>query len=438
MLNFILPELSPTAGSSSDGVVVGSVAESLLNCAFEVQTRCLNPAVYRLDRSSGSLTIVNDTTDAISGVSNQWKPFGASAVFSNGDEFIVACDEEIQAILFNVTTAASHSATLHVYDSTDGVWATNELTVTDESSGFELTGWHYITIPANASRAAWKPSYDPSLNIPAKHYIRFRLDGIVGGNTPPQCSQIILVRKTFRYEEHTTDTNGATNTAPPADNHYPWPGSIWQWCFDNRAYGVEVYMHLAASNVITDEHEYLASDSTWKTLSNWVNGTNDFTAGPTVLGNPVEKFAIRWSVPTDWASMAQTITLDDGSAATRTGYWIRERTVTVSSYGVRQNPRYRIRARQFGNANTTGIEMRQNMSVLGISVLSATVENTTTCVCQVANMTTGATASFTIPANPALPLNVDTTDLIILAGQRLGIVCSSGGTLQNCQLALIG
>lgn len=438
MFNILIPEVSPTAGLNSDGVVLGSVTESLLSCAFETQTRCLNPVVYRLDRSSGSLNIVNDTADAISGTSNQWKPFGSSSVFSDGDEFIVACDEEIQAILFNVTTAASHSATLHVYDSIDGVWATNELTVTDESSAFETTGWHYITIPANASRTTWKPSYDPSTNIPAKHYIRFRLDGVVGGNTPPQCSQIILVRKTFRYEDHTSSTNGATNTAPPADNHYPWPGSIWQWCFDNRAYGAEVYMHLAASNVITDAHEYLASDNTWKSLLNWVNGTNDFTAGPTVLGNPVEKFAIRWSVPADWAVMEQTILLDDGTTTTKTGYWIRERTVTVTSYGVHQNPRYRVRARQFGNANTTGVEMRQSLPVLGVSVTSATVKNTADCICQVANMTTGATTTFTIPANPVLPLNVDTSDLTISSGQRLGVICSSGGTLQNAQIALIG
>lgn len=437
MLNFILPEISPTAGTNSDGVVLGSVSESLLTCAFETQTRCLNPVVYRLDRSNGSLNIINDTSDAISGVSNQWKPFGNSTVFSDGDEFIVACDEEVQAILFNVTTVASHSAVLHVYDSIDGVWATNELTVTDESSAFKLSGWHYITIPANASRSAWRPSFDPSLNVPSKQYIRFRLDGIVGGNAPPQCSQIILIRKTLRYEDRTTSTNGATNTVPPVANLYPWPGSIWQWCFDSRAYGAEVYMHLAASNVITDVHEYLASDNTWKPLSNWINNTNDFTAGPTVLGNPVERFTIRWTVPSDWASLPQTIIIDDGTTTTRTGYWIRERTLTVTSYGVHQNPRYRVRARQFGNTNTSGVEMQQSFSVLGVSVTNATIKNTVDCVCQVANMTTGATANFTIPANSTLPLNVDTTDLTVSAGQRIGIICSSGGTLQNVQVALI-
>lgn len=436
MLNILIPEMSPTAGENSDGVVLGSVAESLLTGAFETRIHCPNVIVYRMDRTNSSLNILDDSTAAQSTTPSSWTPFGSGAAFTTGDEFLVTCSSDIQAILFRVDVAAIHSGTLHVYDSEDGVWATNELTVTDTSNAFRNTGWHYITLPDNAQRVTWKPSNDPSLNPPSRKYYRFRLDGIVGGNTAPQCSELVLVGKVFPYEDHTTNANGATNTAPPADFHYPWPETQWRWCFANPAYGAEVYMHLAGTNVITDTHEYLASDDTWKPLSGWTNASNDFTNGPTILGDPVQKFAIRWSIPTDWVSKSQTITLFDNTTVTHTGYWIRERTLTVTQYGTHQNPRYRIRARQYGNANTTGVEMRQSMSILGISILNATTPNTTNSVCQIANMTTGQASSFTIPANPVFPVNVDTVDIAFTAGQRFGIVCSSGGTLQNAQIAL--
>lgn len=437
MFSNIYPEISPTAGAASDGVILGSVSESLLSCAFDTRIECPAPLVYRIDRSSGGMSIVNDTTVATSGTTNAWKPFGDSTVFSDGDEFIVACDEEIQAILFNVNTAATHSATLKVFDSTDGVWATNELTVTDDGDAFRTTGWHFITLPNNANRVAWRPSYDPQQGITAKKFYRFRLEGIVGGNTPPQCSKIVLVRKTFRYSEHTADLNAATNIAPSANLHHLWPESLWQWCFTNPAYGAEVYMHLVHTDVITDTHEYLASDATWKPLAGWSNATNDFTTGPAVLGDPVQKLPIRWIIPSDWAAMAQVITLDDGSTTTRTGHWIRERTLTVTNYGQHAGARFVVRARQFGNANSTGIEMRQNTTLRGVALTNATTVNTALTTLQVVNMTTGASASFDIPANTPVPANFDTADLTVNSGERVGVICTAGGTLQNAQLTLV-
>lgn len=430
----IITEFSPTVNGTGIPSETGSVTESLLTAVFQTQERCLNPKVYRLDRSAGSLSIIDETSLAISGTANSFTPFN-----SDGDEFAVNCDEDFQAILFRLDTQGNHSATLKVKDSIDGIWATNELTETDSSNAFEAaTGWHYITIPDNAQRQAFKLSNDPTLNTPSGKYILFRLDGIVGGNTMPKISNLTLIRKNLRFESHTASVNGDVTTAPAQDTHYPYPGSYLMFGFDNPAYGVELYISLAVSNVITDTHEYLATDGTWKTLSGWTNASNDFTAGPTVLGNPIEKFPVRWTIPTDWTIKSQTITLDDGTTTTVSAYWIRERTLTVTSYGPHIQPRYRARVRQFGNANTTGLEVLTATTIRGLRLISSTVPNTTAIECELANMTTGKSSAFTISANPTFPTNIDFTDMTMQANERYGLIAKSGGSVLNLQLEFIG
>lgn len=429
----IITELSPTVNGTGIPNETGSVAESLLTAVFQTQERCLNPKVYRLDRASGSLSIIDETSLAISATANSFTPFN-----SDGDEFSVNCEEDFQAILFRLDTQGNHSATLKVKDSTNGSWATNELTVTDDSNAFEAaTGWHYITIPDNAQRTAFKLSNDPTLNTPAGKYILFRLDGIVSGNTMPKISNLTLIRKNFRFDSHTTSANGDVTTAPAQSTNYPYPGSNLMLGFDNPAYGAELYISLAVANVITDTHEYLATDGTWKILSGWTNASNDFTAGPTVLGNPIEKFAVRFTIPSDWTARSQTITLDDGTTTTVSAFWIRERTVSVLAYGPHIQPRWRARGRAFGNANTTGLEVLVATTLRGLRLQSATIPNTADILGEIANMSTGKASSFTIPANPVFPLNIDTADLTINAGERYSLIAKSGGTARNIQLEVL-
>lgn len=429
----IITELSPTVNGTGIPSETGSVAESLLTAVFQTQERCLNPKVYRLDRSAGSLLIIDETSLAISTTANAFTPFN-----SDGDEFAINCEENFQAILFRLDTQGNHSATLKVKDSTDGLWVTNELTVTDDSNAFEAaTGWHYITIPDNAQRTTFKLSNDPTLNTPSGKYILFRLDGIVGGNTMPKISNLTLIRKNFRFDSHTVSVNGDVTTAPAQYTHYPYSGSNLMFGFDNPAYGMEFYISLAVANVITDIHEYLATDETWKTLSGWTNASNDFTAGPTVLGNPIEKFPVRFTIPSDWTAKSQTITLDDGTTTTVSAFWIRERTLTVTSYGLHTQPRYRARARQFGNQNTTGLEVLTATTLRGLRLISSTIPNTTAIECEIANMTTGKSSSFQIPATPIFPVNVDFTDLTLQVNERYSLIVKSGGTTRNIQLEVL-
>lgn len=434
----IIAELSPTAGTNSDGFVDSTVNETLVTANMDTVENCDNDTlkVYRIDRSSGSMQIVDITTDATSGVTNQCKPFGTSAQFSDGDEFLIACAEEVQAILFQVNTAAVHTATLKVYDSTDGIWASNLLTVTDNGNAFKSTGWHYITLPDNASRVSWKPSNDPALAMVSTKYFRIKLEGIVSGNTPPQLSEIVLIRKTFKWADHTTEVNGDTATAPGAQTHYPWEGSTWMMCFSNPAYRAEVYMSLIQTNVITDVHEYLAADDTWKSLMGWVNSTNDFTTGPAVLGNPVQKLPISWNTPSDWDSKAQVFILDNDTTVTYTGYWIRERTTGVTTYGDHASPRYRLRARQYGSDNVTGERVFSAQTVKGINIYSMTTPNVSDINCEIVNLSTGAASAFVVPANPVLPLAIDIPDIAFAAGDERGRRVVSGGTAIGVQYEL--
>lgn len=431
----IIMELSPTAGANLDGFADSTVNETLLTAAMDTIENCDNSSlkVYRIDRQSGSMQIVDITADAKSGVTNQFKPFGTSAQFSDGDEFIISCDEESQAMLYKVDGVGVHNAALRVYDSTDGVWASNLLTVTDEGNAFKSSGWHYTTLPDNANRIAWKPSSDPALAMASAKYFRIKLDGIVSGNTPPQLSEIVLIRKTFKWHNHTTDANGDTAVAPATATRYPWAASIKAWCFSNPAYRMEVYMHLIQTLAITDAHEYLASDDTWKALTGWSNATNDFTTGPAVLGNPVQKLPISWNIPADFASKAQTFTLNDNSTVTYTGYWIRERTVSVSSYGDHASPRYRLRCRQFGSANVTGEKTFSAQIIKGINIKSITTPPTTDINAEIVNLTAGTASAFVIPANPVLPLALDITDIAFAAGDERGIRVVSGGSATGVQ-----
>lgn len=431
----LIPELSATAGQTSDGWVIGSVKETPLEGALESVTNCDIRKVYRVDMSGGSTILTDVTTEAKAFIANGWKPFGDSTVFSSGDGYLIGCDEEVQAILYKQDNTATHNGTLKVCDSTDSLWADNLLTVTDEGDSFRQSGWKRILLPDNANRKAFKPSqFKINGEIPPSlKYVYLKLDNVTSG-TPPSCSGLVMIRKVFKWADRTADRNGDITTAPPAVTNYPWPGAVMQEVFSNPSFGMEAYMSLASTVVWADEHEYYAADNTWKPVTGWVNGTNDFTSGPASLGDPIQKFPIRLSVPTDWASKTLTFEMNDGTTISKTGYHLRERIVSVSSYGIHANARYRLRARQFGAANTTGIKSLTASTLRGLSFSQYGQENTAAINAEAVNMDTGAPSAFTIPANPDDPYMADFTDIALAAGQSWGLRVLSGGTIVSADV----
>lgn len=437
----ILTEISPVAGANGDGVVLGSVNETLLTAAYTNAVFSTTRVVYRLDRTAGSLNIVDDTANAISGTTNAFSPWGNNVI--------------------------PNSAVLRIFDSIDGVWASNPLTLAEGGiASFKTLGWNRVVFGENASRQNWRPSPDPASNILSKKYIRVELDDgsdkdsfifscgntdliallvnvtTVGSPTAAtKLSEMIIVRipSDYKWVNLTSDLNGSLITAPADKQHFPYPDTEHRWAFSNPAYGMELYIHRAEANSAsaTDVHEYLASDGTWKPLAGWSNASNDFTSGPAAISNTPDKFPVRWNVPSDWASMPLTVTLEDNTTGTVSAYWIRERYTAVASYGRENAALYRARARQFGNSNASGFEQRSVTTIKGIALISASVSNTTTAECQLSNLSTGASVAFTIPANPTFPLNIDTADLVLQAGERLGLICNSGGTLTGVQLEVL-
>lgn len=120
----IITEISSTINGTGVSTEMGAINETLFVGAFNTAEKCLNPKVYRLDRSSGSLSIIEDTINAISTTANSFTPFN-----SDGDEFVINCEEDFQGILFRLDIQGNHSAILKVKDSEDSVWATHQLTV---------------------------------------------------------------------------------------------------------------------------------------------------------------------------------------------------------------------------------------------------------------------------------------------------------------------
>lgn len=426
----LIPELSATAGQNSDGFVIGSVKESLLEGAFESVTNCAIQKVYRVDTSSGATALYDVTAAATAFIANGWLPFGDALQFSDGDAFLVGCDEEVQGVIVQQNNTATHNGTLKVYDCIDGEWADNLIATSSPAESFKAAGWSRVLIPDNAARVAFRPGKFKVNGVvpPPLKYILFKIDGVTSG-TPPSCSGIAMIRKTFKFGDHTTHRNGDVTTAPPVDNHYLWEGHVTQWVFGNPAFGMEAYMGLASTSVSSDEHEYLAADNSWKLVQGWTNATSDFTVGPANIGDPIQKLPLRWSIPTDWASKTIEFTLDDGSTVTKTGYHLRERITSVTSYGLHANARYRLRARQFGAANITGVKVLTASTLRGLSFSQYGQRNTALINAEAVNMDTGAPAAFTIPALPDDPYTADFTDVSLAANQSWGLRVVSGGSI---------
>lgn len=439
MINLIIPEISPTAGVNSDGVVLGSVSESDFIAALTDVP--ISDVVYALrkDVTGTTFTFTNISTPAGDDTTSDFLPWGTTAQMTAGDELFIACDHAKAELFFKIDTPGVWDGSIQIRYSSNGQTANTILqNVVDGTNGFRASAGIYsvtFTIPTDIVAFSPVPG-----DIASRQWFVIK-PTITGVTTAP-----ILSRVWVRHSDTTVVdlsslinediiTQGQGHGHPP--DIFPTIDSSVYYAFPNPAYGMERDIYLKAGNTRTRVVEYLATDNTWKTLPGWTDPSNDYTNGPSPQAVNPTRYSVRWTMPSDWLAKAKSFTTNSGTVS-YTGYWIRERTTAVSQFGPMIVTVANISARQFGNMNTTGVELRQSMSVLGITVLNATTPNTTDSVCQIANMTTGQASSFTIPANPVFPVNVDTVDIAFTAGQRLGVICNSGGTLQNAQITLIG
>lgn len=190
--------------------------------------------------------------------------------------------------------------------------------------------------------------------------------------------------------------------------------------------GNTVRVHSIVGMTELNENDYRVTVIDANSFSINANSTA-FTAyasgGKAVLYN---RYSVRWTVPTDWASSTLTFATSTGDVSA-TGYWVRVRTTAVTQYGPTQSVLANVRAKQFGDATTAGFVVPVTTTIRAVTIDEPlSMSGTGAVELQLVNFTQGQSAPISIPASPTWPLNVDIADLTLAANERYGLVYSSG------------
>lgn len=105
MFTMRMAEISAVAGSASDGIVRGTVAQSFVTRAFTNVEGAETVYAFNVDMS-GPNVYFTDYSAAASGLSgpNSFLPWGTDVQFSAGDAVYVASAEDVTRIRFTVDT----------------------------------------------------------------------------------------------------------------------------------------------------------------------------------------------------------------------------------------------------------------------------------------------------------------------------------------------
>lgn len=444
MLDLRIAELSATAGTSSDGIVRGAVAQSLV--AKAITSTQTSDTVYAIRKDSGvGFNFIDISTQAISGTTDAFEPWGPTSSFSSGDALYVACNEDVKELYFQITTPGAWTGTgLSVFDSSDGITAGRQLTVTtDETNGFRASAGIRklaFTAPATPSQAFSPVPGD----IASRKWIVIKPNGLTAATTPPKLSRVWIIHpdNEVTYRDFTTTTTAALTdtdfTATP-DTVFYIVGSTVMYVFPFLTYGLDHTIHRKLADVVTFAHEYLATDDTWKPLQNFVDPSNDRKNGPAALGDPTQTFPIRWSIPVDWTEKTITYPLTVGGNVVTTGYFIRQRVTAVATTGPTATPLTRSRCRSFGVANSSGI-YHKNAITYGAVTFDIGVPSAASAAVQFVNINTGQASTVTIPASTrssgAITGQRLDCSLAMAAGQSLLVTHAGGGTLMDIEMRL--
>lgn len=439
---------------ADDVGVLGEVNESLLSEAYLNVIFSSDRTVYALDRTGTSLAITDATTAAISGVANSFSPFGNNPIPT--------------------------AATLRVYDSTDGVWATNALTITAQDEGGNViadpadalrsAGWKLITFGTTQNRANWRPTSDPAVNITARKFIRFELDdggdkdGFIiadgdldlkavainvttagGPGSAVKLAEIQVIRRDAdsRWADILPLMSGDTSTAyvPPSPDFIPYEGSAILFGFDNVAYALEYYMAQKSGADVDWKYELSgATAGTWLDITDiYVSGNGHLTQGPAASTTPLVHTTSAWTPKSGWGKHKLSLAMEGGTTlVTGARYWLRQTMTTVRSRKPVQRPIYRLRARQYGNANTVGPTFEVAKTIRSATVyLRGAVAGSGDRALHFVNLSSGSSRAVTVPGasrqGGIITANFD--NITIPIGDRFGVIVGTGGV--TCADALI-
>lgn len=442
MLDLRIAILSSTAGQNSDGIVRGSINDSLVISAQSNLIIATTMNVIRQDTIAGGFNFLDLSAEAASEVDDSFEPFGSTVSFSANDAFFLSDDIEIQELFFQITTSGDWVGDgLEVFDSTDGVTANRLLgNIQDDSDGFRnTTGIYRLTWDAPASdRVAFSPV--PG-QIAEREWIVIKPKNLTGATTAPKLRRM-WIKNTPALALHTdftsdvnTDVNDASFGVLETVTAFFTEGEILYLGLPFLSIGVDVYIHRHMVPTITPAWEYLATDSTWKPLSNLSDESDNLQNGPVNLGDGVEKFVIRWSIPSDWGSEPLTLTPQPALAA----HWVRRRMVAVVPMGPSLLPLTRVRAKSYGVDNATGLFYKDSVDLSVVTFLAGIPPLIDT-VIQLANINTGQASTYTHPAGETFSGNlVDqhielSPPLHFNAGDGLLITHLSGGIIEDLEM----
>lgn len=149
MFNQQIPLLGATAGPGNDGVVIGSVEQSVPTAVLLGESLVTIAQVLRKDITATGAIWANLTTVATDALTGDFQPFGAVANMSVGDSFYVRTlnDEDTHHFYAQIATpgVGTWSLSLEEWNETTDAWEAVTGLV-DDSNGFRAAaGVHKIS-----------------------------------------------------------------------------------------------------------------------------------------------------------------------------------------------------------------------------------------------------------------------------------------------------
>lgn len=443
MFTISIAEISDSAGNNSDGIVRGQTDQVHFTDAYSSIEEAEDVYAYNVDLAGLNIEFT-DYSSAASGHDgpNAFMPWGTNATFSAGDSVYVASTEDVAQLRFTIDTPGVWTGPgLQVWDSTNGIEADRQLTVTlDQSDGFRNGPGTYIVEWATPSsdRVAFSPV--PSF-ITSRKWIVVKPESLTAPGTSPKMSIMYMLGTNSGYDDQTlvfnaAMTDGSFGTVP--DVVYD-VGQAQLFTFPSAGFGLDLMVHRKSANVRDMALQYYASDLTWKALPNLSDPSTWMKNGPATLSDPPQLFHIRWAIPSDWTSQSLAIPLEGGGTRVITGWHMRAVVTSFTGAGPQTPALARGRCRPL---SASGGVYHLDAKTYTMATFEAGVPCVTPTIVELVNINSGQCATMTIPAHTysSSELGAErivlSSPLTIGAGEALLITWDSGGTLQNVELVL--
>lgn len=441
MFTITIPEISSVAGQAADGIVRGTIDQSLFVGAYEGVEPIETVYAFNLDVTGGGFDFTDYTTEATSGVLNSFLPWGTNSTFSAGDAVYLASTEPVTEIRLTIDTGGVWTGGgLEVWDSTNGVTANRQLTVTeDTTNGFRNTGTGVIrwTDPA-ISRVDWSPV--PGF-IASRKWIVVKPSGFVSSSVSPKASMTFMLGIGNDFEDETAVYNAAMSDGSfgvVSDVVY-MNGQATIFSFPYPGPGIDLMVHRKCPDVRDIVLEYYAVGGTWATLPGLNDPSDWMKNGPASLSDPAELFHVRWVPPADWQVLPLILDIDPGGPVEVTAAHIRARVTNVTDIAPQTPPLARARARSLDACGAVRHVTDASYSCLTFETGVPPLSDTTV---QFVNIDTGLNATAVFPAGVYSSCDLAaqkillSQPLLIGSGQSLLITWQSGGVMQDVELVL--